>query len=99
MDTALPANEVSQIVKVLDRYAQNGVQYHALRTRESGAQRFMSVHIQVPGAWSVQEGHSLLEDLEKELREVLPPISVFTHLEPKEDPRSWEDISINRQES
>lgn len=98
MDTALPANEVSQIVRILDKYAQNGVHYHALRTRESGAQRFMSVHIQVPGAWSVQSGHSLLEDLEKELREVLPPISVFTHLEPIEDPRSWEDISINRQE-
>lgn len=98
MDTALPANEVSQIVQVLDKYAQSGVQYHALRTRESGAQRFMSVHIQVPGAWSVQAGHSLLEEIEKELREVLPPISVFTHLEPIEDPRSWEDISINRQE-
>ncbi len=97
MDTALPANEVSQIVQVLDKYAQSGVQYHALRTRESGAQRFMSVHIQVPGAWSVQAGHTLLEEIEKELREVLPPISVFTHLEPIEDPRSWEDISINRQ--
>lgn len=96
MDTALPAAEVSQIAEILDRYAQNGVRYHALRTRQSGAQRFVSVHIQVPGAWSVQDGHSLLEDIDRDVRAALPPISVFTHLEPLEDPRSWDDIAINR---
>lgn len=96
MDTALPAEEVSQIVKIMDKYAVNGVHYHALRTRQAGAQRFMSVHIQVPGAWSVQDGHSLLEEIERDVRGALPPISVLTHLEPIEDPRSWEDIEINR---
>ena len=96
MDTALPAVEVAQIVEILDRYAVNGVRYHALRTRQSGALRFMSVHVQVPGAWSVQDGHSLLEDIDRDVRAALPPISVFTHLEPLEDPRSWDDIDINR---
>ncbi len=96
MDTALPAEERQQIVEILDGYAVDGVHYHALRTRDAGSQRFMSVHIQVPGAWSVQDGHSLLEDIERDVREVLMPISVFTHLEPLEDPRSWEDIPINR---
>jgi cation diffusion facilitator family transporter len=98
MDTALPAGEVAQIAGILDHYAQNGVRYHALRTRQSGAQRFVSVHIQVPGAWTVQEGHSLLEDIDRDVRATLPPISVFTHLEPLEDPRSWDDIAINRNE-
>jgi cation diffusion facilitator family transporter len=96
MDTALPADEVEQIETVLNKYAVDGVHYHALRTRQAGAQRFMSVHVQVPGAWSVQEGHSLLEDIDRDVRSVLQPISVFTHLEPIEDPRSWEDIEINR---
>jgi cation diffusion facilitator family transporter len=96
MDTALPAEERKQIVDILDRYAVDGVRYHALRTRNAGSQRFMSVHIQVPGAWSVQDGHSLLEEIDSDVREVLTPISVFTHLEPLEDPRSWEDIPINR---
>lgn len=96
MDTALPASEVGQIAEILDRYAVDGVRYHALRTRQAGAQRFMSVHIQVPGAWSVHDGHSLLEDIDRDVRTALPPISVFTHLEPLEDPRSWDDIDINR---
>lgn len=94
MDTALPKDEVNQIRDILSHYAVNGVQYHALRTRQAGAQRFMSVHIQVPGAWSVQMGHSLLEDIERDVRDELTPISVFTHIEPLEDPRSWEDVSI-----
>jgi cation diffusion facilitator family transporter len=97
MDSALPEDEVSQIQKILDMYAVDGVQYHALRTRQAGAQRFVSVHVQVPGAWSVQMGHSLLEDIERDIREALPPISVFTHIEPLEDPRSWEDLSIYRE--
>jgi cation diffusion facilitator family transporter len=96
MDVALPPEEIKQIVSILDAYAQDGMQYHALRTRQSGAQRFMSVHLQVPGAWSVQKGHSLLEDIDSDVRSVLEPISVFTHIEPLEDPRSWEDIDINR---
>jgi cation diffusion facilitator family transporter len=96
MDTALPADELAIVVAILDGYAREGVQYHALRTRQSGAQRFMSVHVQIPGAWTVHDGHSLLEDIERDVRKALVPISVLTHLEPIEDPRSWEDIAINR---
>jgi cation diffusion facilitator family transporter len=98
MDVALPDDEVDIIRQILDNYAVDGVQYHALRTRQSGAQRFMSVHVQVPGAWTVQMGHSLLEDIEREVRLALPPIATFTHIEPLEDPRSWEDLSIYRQQ-
>lgn len=97
MDTALPAEELEIVIGILDKYATDGVQYHALRTRQSGAQRFMSVHVQTPGAWTVQDGHSLLEDIERDVRTALPPISVLTHLEPVEDPRSWDDIPINRE--
>lgn len=96
MDTALPADERETIVRILDSHARDGVQYHALRTRRSGSQRFVSVHIQVPGAWSVQRGHSLLEKIESDLRHSLPRTSVFTHLEPIEDPVSWQDITLHR---
>lgn len=96
MDVGLPADEIEQILGILNAHTQDGVQYHALRTRQSGAQRFMSVHLQVPGDWSIQKGHSLLEDIESDVRSSLEPISVFTHIEPLEDPRSWEDIAINR---
>lgn len=96
MDTSLPSTELEQVVQILEQYRSRDIQYHALRTRQSGAQRFVTVHIQVPGAWSVQKGHSLLEEIERDLRQAIAPISVITHLEPVEDPVSWQDISLNR---
>lgn len=97
MDAALPDEEVAQVTAVLESFQTNGVMYHALRTRRSGVQRFVSVHVQAPGDWTIQEGHVLLENIERELSRRLSPISVMTHLEPVEDPASWEDIPLNRE--
>lgn len=96
MDTALPAAEIGEIKGILERHTGEGVQYHALRTRQSGAQRFVSVHVQVPGHWSVHKGHSFIEEIERDVRRAIPPVSILIHLEPLEDPRSWEDIPLNR---
>ena len=96
MDQAMPPEEMVRLERVLDSYSDQGVAYHALRSRRSGARRFVSVHIQVPGAWTVQKGHTLLESIESDLRQELPALSVFTHLEPVEDPVSWQDIPLHR---
>ncbi|HEV8627021.1 MAG TPA: cation diffusion facilitator family transporter [Acidimicrobiia bacterium] len=92
MDTALPDRDRRAIEAVLDRYREGeGVRFHALRTRDAGARRFVSVHVLVPGAWTVQAGHDLLERLEADLDDALGGVAVFTHLEPVEDPASWAD--------
>lgn len=96
MDAGLPEDEVNRVCAILDEYRELGVTYHALRTRQAGAQRFVSVHIQVPGNWSVQRGHELLEAIEQEIRQGLAPVNVTTHLEPVEDPVSWDDAVLNR---
>ena len=99
MDTALPAAELDAVHKVLAPYLQGGVEYHALRTRQSGARRFVSLHVLVPGAWTVHDGHQLLERIEADIRRTLPNVTVFTHLESLDDPASWEDISLDRKET
>lgn len=97
MDTALPAEELAAVTAVLDTYCrEKQIEYHALRTRQSASQRFLSVHVQVPGDWTVHQGHTLVEELERDLRQALRPLSILTHLEPIEDPTSWEDIALNR---
>ena len=96
MDTALPAEEQIAIQQVLEPYQQNGIEFHALRTRQSGARRFTSIHVLVPGNWSVQRGHELVEQIEAEIRATLTNVTVFTHLEPLDDPVSWEDVSLDR---
>ena len=92
MDTALPPDEQEAIHKVLGHYPQ--VQYHALRTRRSGARRFISMHVLVPGAWSVNQAHDLSERIEDEVRGRLRNTTITTHIEPLEDPRSWRDSSL-----
>lgn len=97
LDTALPDSEIEAIEIVLARYRDQGeIQTHALRTRQAGARRFMSVHVLVPGNWTVQRGHRLLEHIEHDILETLPDTTVFTHLESLDDPASWEDMSLDR---
>lgn len=98
LDTALPPAELAKIEAVLAGYTAVGVSYHALRTREAGARRFISVHILVPGNWSVLVGHHLLEEIEFNIRAIIPAATVFTHLEPLEDPLSFEDTALDREE-
>lgn len=100
MDAALPAVEQEAVQEVLDRYKrERGIDWHALRTRAAGSRRFLTVHILVPGAWTVHRGHDLLEDLERELRARLRRLTVLTHLEPIEDKSSWDDTGLDRDET
>ena len=96
LDTALPERDLASIESVLTPYRAAGIEFHALRTRQGGARRFVSVHVLVPGEWSVQRGHELLEEIEAAVRLCLPRTTIFTHLEPIEDPVSWEDRELER---
>lgn len=98
MDAALPAEQHELVVQVLERYREQGLDYHALRTRQAGARAFVNVHVLVPGHWTVRQGHDLLERIEADIRGRVPHAIVFTHLEPLEDPVSWRDIELDRRE-
>jgi len=96
MDTALPEEERSRVRAILDRHRAEGVEYHALRTRQAGHRRFVYFHLLVPGAWSVERGHQLMEDIEAEIRASLAYATVIAHLEPVEDPSSYQDQQLDR---
>ena len=96
MDHALGPAEQTEIQAVLDAHREDGVEFHALRTRQAGRRAFVSLHLLVPGAWTVQQGHDLAERVERDLRERLPYVTVFTHVEPREDAASFEDVGLDR---
>ncbi len=99
LDTAIPEELQRRVTDILVRHNSGGVRFHALRTRQAGAWRFIDFHVLVPGNWSVKRGHDLLERLEEEVRAAVPNSTVFTHLEPVEDPVSWEDTRLERKPS
>ncbi len=96
MDLALSKEDLAVIRAVLATYQSDEVQFHALRSRQAGARKFFSVHVLVPGEWTVHHGHELLEQIESSIRGALPNIHVFTHLESLDDPASWEDQGLDR---
>ena len=91
MDKAIPDVERDVIVRVLETLRHEGCDYHALRTRQAGRKHFADVHILVPGTMSVQAGHDLVERIEHEIHLQAPYVEVLAHLEPLEDPKSWDD--------
>lgn len=96
LDRALPEASLEAVREVLRRHEGEQVRFHALRTRASGARQFVAVHVLVPDEWTVRRGHDLLERIESDLRAVLPAGHIFTHLEPLNDPASWEDVPLDR---
>ena len=97
MDTALPLADQHIIANVQATYRAHGIEFHALRTRRSGSRRFISMHVLVPGEWTVKRGHDLCEEIEMALHAALAETTVFTHLEPREDPAAWQDTGLDRQ--
>jgi cation diffusion facilitator family transporter len=99
MDTGLPPEQQTVISNILEKYRQTGIVIHALRTRQAGTRAFISLHMLVPGDWTIQHGHDLAEAVELDLRQALPNLTVNTHLESLEDPASWQDTGLDRPQS
>jgi cation diffusion facilitator family transporter len=96
MDVSIPAEEIKAIEAVLDGYRKQGLAFHALRTRQAGTRAFISFHILVPGAWTVQHGHDWSERIEADIRQAVTHAHITTHLEPQEDPLSLADQELDR---
>jgi cation diffusion facilitator family transporter len=96
LDAGLPEEERRLVTDALAPFQEQGVTFHALRTRVAGTRRFVSMHVLVAGDWTIQRGHDLCEEIEAAVRKALPQTNVFTHLEPREDPVSWDDRKLDR---
>ena len=97
LDHALPQEETARVLGVLRefvaRYPAGELEFHGLQTRESGRDQFVSVHVLVPGSWTVTRAHDLVEEVEAAIKDALPHAQVHTPLEPCEAPRSHEDYA------
>jgi cation diffusion facilitator family transporter len=94
LDAAIPEDDQKAIALIMSEYETRGIHFHAMRTRMAGARHFVSFHVLVPGAWTVQQGHDVCEALEQAIASALPGTDVQTHLEPLEDPVSWDDETL-----
>jgi len=98
LDRSLPVDEQERLEALLASRETEEIRFHALRTRVAGSRRFVAFHVLVPGRWTVQAGHDLCEQLEREIAIALPRSDVLTHLEPIEDPKAWDDQGFRWEE-
>lgn len=97
LDTAIQSDELKKITVYLNSLKNEEVEYHSLMTREAGQRKFISFHLLVPGKWTVQEGHDYADRIERHIEDMFDaPVTVSSHLEPIEDPASFDDIGLNR---
>ncbi|HUX30277.1 MAG TPA: cation diffusion facilitator family transporter, partial [Thiobacillus sp.] len=96
MDVSIPEEDLMAIESVLDSYRRQGLDFHALRTRQAGTRAFISLHVLVPGKWTVKLGHDWSERIETDIRQAVVYAHITTHLEPKEDPVSLADQALDR---
>jgi cation diffusion facilitator family transporter len=96
MDASLPTEKLAEIEAILASYRLQGLDFHALRTRQAGRRTFATLHILVPGHWTVQQGHNWAERVEADIQRTLPYLHITTHIEPLEDPTSMIDQALDR---
>ena len=97
LDAAISTEDTGEVTRLFAEYSKRyGVGFHALRTRQAGARRFISFHLLVPDEWSVAQAHRLSEEMEERIRSLVPNASIFTHIEPIGDPASYEDQDLDR---
>ncbi len=98
LDSAVSREDFNHVQSVLTQYRAEGIQFHALRTRQAGDRSFVSMHVLVPPDWTVLRGHQLLERIERDIRHTMRQVTVFTHLEPQGDPSALDDVGLARDE-
>jgi len=97
MDATIPEEDLLKITVYLDSMNEQQIEYHSLLTRVAGQRKFISLHLLVPGEWTVKQGHDCADDIEESIILLFDePVTVSTHIEPVEDPASMRDIGIDR---
>lgn len=84
LDVKLPMEEEAKIEHIISDHAKEYVNFHELRTRKSGSDRFVDLHLVVSKSMNVEEAHMLVDHIENDIKDIFPRISIVTHIEPCE---------------
>lgn len=82
LDARLPETEERMIKEVLENYSSEFVEFHQLRTRKAGSQRYVDLHLVVPGYMAVEQAHTICHKIEAELGGRLSGLHILIHAEP-----------------
>ena len=94
MDSKISEKDLIQIRQILNRHQADGIEYHALYTRQAASKRFISFHLLFPGDYTVYQAHEVTKLIETDIAIEFPHTDVFIHIEPLNDQDSFDDILL-----
>lgn len=96
MDAQLPHSQEKIIEDCLKKHSHEVVGFHALRTRRSGSQRYIDLHLVMSGDISLEDAHRVCDQIENEIQSELPETSVVIHIEPCSDECQQCDVTCSK---
>lgn len=85
VDVSLPEDERQIIIQILQLHAEEFVEFHKLRTRKSGAERHVDLHLVVPKFTPIVDVHELCDTIEQEINQTFHRAFILIHAEPCSD--------------
>ncbi|MFC1947459.1 cation diffusion facilitator family transporter [Chloroflexota bacterium] len=82
IDTSLPESEQEAIISCVREHIGIVSGFHELRTRKSGSQRYIDLHLVIPRTESLEQAHSTCDHLERDIKDILERVEVNIHVEP-----------------
>lgn len=92
MDRELPDEDRAKITAIAQAHPKV-LHTHDLRTRQSGVDMFIQIHLEMPRDFSLLEAHKVADEVMFKIKAAYPRAEVLTHQDPQgiEEPRAFED--------
>jgi cation diffusion facilitator family transporter len=84
MDWGLPQEEEKAIRSILQDHYNQFIEFHKLRTRKAGPERYIDLHLVFAKTVDLQTAHDLCSHLEEEIKNRFPRSQTIIHIEPCE---------------
>ncbi len=82
MDESLSAEEVSKIEEIIARHEAEYTNYHGLKTRKAGPDKFAEFHLMMPRTILLTKAHDLELHIREEIESEIPRITLIVHMDP-----------------
>lgn len=94
MDVALPIEDIRTICDVLVEHRSEVRGFHRLRTRRSGSERHVDMHLMFDADMSVEQAHHVADAIDHEIHSRMPGSVVVIHVEPDvgQEKRTLEEL-------
>ena len=86
LDSKLNDEEEKAIAKTIDSFKDEIIDFHKMRTRKSGGERYIDFHLTLEDNLSVKQAHDLTEKIQKAIEAEMRNARVHIHVEPRKAP-------------